>query len=107
METGVRGTKIKETHTDRLRGAGRALSSGSGVWGGALYTSPLSSPKNAQETLPFHPPRGLSAPGRGCDPAVALRSGQTPSMCPKRGRSLLPSTFICRTWLHLFRPTSP
>ena len=76
MKTGMRGTEIKETHTDELRGAGRAhretLSSGSRVWGGALYTSPLSSPRNAQETLPLCPPGGLSAQGRGRDPAVSL-----------------------------------
>ena len=48
MKTGVRGTEIKETHTDGLRGAGRAHReapcSESGVWGGALCSSPPSPP---------------------------------------------------------------
>ena len=61
--------EIKEAHTDGLRGAGRAHReapcSGSGVWGGALYSSPPCSTPPPQECTgnpPSPPARGPQCP---------------------------------------------
>ena len=66
MKTGVRGAGIKETHTDGLRGAGRAHReapcSGSGMWGGALYSSPPFSPQECTGNPPSPPTRGPQCP---------------------------------------------
>ena len=76
VKTGVRGTEIKETHTDGLRGAGRAHReapcSGSGVWGGALCSSPPSPPgMHRKPSLSAHP--GASVP-RGENVTLQCRS---------------------------------
>ena len=58
--------EIKEAHTDGLRGAGRAHReapcSGSGVWGGALYSSPPFSPQECTGNPPSPPARGPQCP---------------------------------------------
>ena len=66
VKTGVRGAGIKETHTGGPRGAGRAHReapcSGSGVWGGALYSSPPFSPQECTGNPPSLPTWGPQCP---------------------------------------------
>ena len=102
--------EIKEAHTDGLRGAGRAHReapcSESGVWGGALCSSPPCSPPGMHRKPSLSTCLGASVP-QGENVTLQCRSEVQSDTCPRRGHSLLPSTFVCRAQLHLFRPTSP
>lgn len=77
MKTGVRGTKTKETHTDGLRGAGRAHREAPqlrvrGVGRGSLLITPVL-PQECTGNPPSLPAQGASVP-RGENVTLQCRS---------------------------------